>query len=57
MIKHQESSPFRTVRKSFEKNYILHGYYICVHHEGTVFKNLSLFFYLRKQHFYELIAC
>ena len=34
MIKQQESSPFTTVGKSFEKNYILHGYYICVHHEG-----------------------
>ena len=57
MIKQQESSPFTTVGKSFEKNYILHGYYICVHHEGTIFKNLSLFFYLTKQHFYELKVC
>ena len=53
----QESSPFRTVGKSFEKNYFLAGYYICVHHEGTICKNLSLFFYLTKQHFYELIVC
>ena len=32
VIKQQENSPFTTVGKSFEKNYILHGYYICVHH-------------------------
>ena len=57
MIKQQESSPFTTVGKSFEKNYILHVYYICVHHEGTIFKNLSLFFYLTKQLFYELKVC
>ena len=57
MIKKQESSPNRTVGKSFEKNYILHGYHICVHHEGTICKNLSLFFYLTKQYFYELIVC
>ena len=38
---------FTTAGKSFEKmNYILHGYYICVHHEGTICKNLSLFLYL-----------
>ena len=41
-----ESSPYTTVWKSFEKSYILHGYYICVHHEGTICKNLSLFIYL-----------
>ena len=46
MMKQQESSPFTTAGKSFEKNYILHGYYICVHHEGTFCKNLSLFLYL-----------
>ena len=39
MIKQQKSSPFTTVGKSFEKSYILHGYYICVHHEGTIYKN------------------
>ena len=38
MIKQQESSPFRTVGKSFEKNYILHGYYFCVHHEVAICK-------------------
>ena len=42
----KKSSPFTTAGKSFEKNYILHGYYICVHHEGTNCKNLSLFLYL-----------
>ena len=42
----EESSPFTTAGKSFEKNYILHGYYICVHHEGTISENLSLFLYL-----------
>ena len=46
MMKQQESSPFTPVGKSFEKNYILHGYYICVHHEGTICKSLSLFLYL-----------
>ena len=47
MMKQQESSPFTTVGKAFEKNYILHGYYVCVHHEGTsICKNLSLFLYL-----------
>ena len=46
MIKQQEISPFTAVGKSFEKNYILHGYYIRVHHEGTICKNLSLFLYL-----------
>ena len=45
-MKLQESSPFTTAGKSFEKNCILHGYYICVHHEGTICKNLSLFLYL-----------
>ena len=35
MIKQQKSSPFTTVGKSF----ILHGYYVCVHHEGTICKN------------------
>ena len=43
MMKQQESSPFTTAGKSFEKNYILHGYYIWVYHEGTICKNLSLF--------------
>ena len=48
MMKQQESSPFTTAGKSFEKNYILHGYYICVHHEGTsICKNLSLLLYLK----------
>ena len=56
MIKQQESSPFTTIGKSFEKNCILHGYYICVHHKDKICKNLSLVFYLTKQHFYELIA-
>ena len=46
MMKQQESSPFTTAGKSFEKNYILHGYYICVHHEGTICENLLLFLYL-----------
>ena len=46
MMKQQESSPFTTVGKSLEKNHILHGYYICVHHEGMICKNLSLFLYL-----------
>ena len=46
MLKRQESSPFTNAGKSFEKNYILHDYYICVHHEGTICKNLSLFLYL-----------
>ena len=45
-MKEQESSPFTTAGKSFEKNYILHGYYNCVDHEGTICKNLSLFLYL-----------
>ena len=31
VIKQQESSPFTSVGKSFEKNYILNGFYICVH--------------------------
>ena len=38
MIKQQKSSPFTTAGKSFEKSFILHGYYICVH-EGTICKN------------------
>ena len=42
MMKQQESSPFTTAEKSFEKNHILHGYYICVNHEGTIYKNLTL---------------
>ena len=46
MMKQQERSPFTTAGKSFEKNYILRGYYICVHHEGSICKNLSLFLYL-----------
>ena len=46
MMTQQESSPFTTVGKSFEKSYILHGYYVCVHHEGTICKNLSLFIYI-----------
>ena len=46
MMKQQESSPFTTAGKSFEKNYIFHGYYICVHQEGRICKNLSLFLYL-----------
>ena len=46
MMKQQESSPFTTAGKSFEKNYILYGFYICVHHEGTICKTLSLFLYL-----------
>ena len=46
MMKQQESSPFTTAGKSFKKNYILHGYYICVLHEGTICKNLSLLPYL-----------
>ena len=45
-MKQQESSPFTTAGKPLEKNYILHGYYICVYHEGTICKNLSLFPYL-----------
>ena len=44
-MKQQESSPFTTAEKSFEKNHILHGYYFCVHHEGTICKNLTLSFY------------
>ena len=46
MMKQQESTPLTTVGKSFEKNHILHGYYIRVHHEGVVCKNLSLFLYI-----------
>ena len=46
LIKQQEIIPFTTAGKSREKNYILHGYYIRVHHEGTICKNLSLFLYL-----------
>ena len=46
MMTQQESSAFTTTGKSFEKSYILHGYYICVHHEGMICKNLSLFIYL-----------
>ena len=46
MKKQQESSPFTAAGKSFEKNYILHGYYICVHYESTICKYLSLFPYL-----------
>ena len=45
-IKQQGNCPFTTAGKWFEKNYILHGYYIRVHHEGTICKNLSLFLYL-----------
>ena len=30
---------------------------LAVHHVGTICKNLSLFFYLTKQHFCELIVC
>ena len=45
-MKQQESNPFTTAGKSFEKNCILHGYYICVLHEGTIWKNPSLFLYL-----------
>ena len=46
MMKQQKNSPFTTAGKSFEKSYILHGYYICVHHEGTICKNLSISLYL-----------
>ena len=46
MMKQQESSHLTTAGKSFEKNYSLHGYYSCVHHEGTICKNLSLFLHL-----------
>ena len=42
----QISSPFTTAGKLFEKNHILRGYYIRVHHEGTICKNPSLFLYL-----------
>ena len=42
----EERSPFTTAAKTIEKNNILHGYYICVHHEGAISKNLSLFLYL-----------
>ena len=49
MMKQQESSPFITEGKSFEKNYILHGYYICVHHAGTICKNLFFFLSLYYQ--------
>ena len=45
-MKQQESSPFTTTGESFERNYIMHGYYILIHHEGTICKNLSLFLYL-----------
>jgi len=60
LTKQQESSPFTTVGKTFENTYILHGYYIiCIHHKGTIWKHLSLFLSLTKQHFYELriLAC
>ena len=46
MMIQQESSPFTTAGKSFEKNDILHGYYIRVHHERDDLKNLSIFLYL-----------
>ena len=46
MMKEQESSPFTTAGKSFEKNCILHGYYICVRHEGTICKNLFISLYI-----------
>ena len=46
MMKQQESSSFTTAGRSFEKNCILHDYYIRVHREGTICKNLSLFLYL-----------
>ena len=46
MMRQQESRPFTTAGKSFERNYILRGYYIRVHNEGTICKNLSRFLYL-----------
>ena len=46
MIRQQESNPFTTGGNLFEKNSILHGCYICVHHEGAISKNLSHFLYL-----------
>ena len=48
MMKQQESSPFTTAGKSFEKNYILRGYYICVQHACTICKNLWHFSYIYK---------
>ena len=49
----EERSPFTTAEKLFEKNYILNGYYICVHYEGTICENLSLFLYLYADFFIE----
>ena len=46
IMKQQENRPFTTVGKSFENNCISHGYYICVHHEGKICKNLLIFLYL-----------
>ena len=43
VIKQQESNLLTTVGKSFENNYILHGYYICVHHEGTICNEGTIF--------------
>ena len=51
MMKQQESSPFTTAGKSFEKNHIFDSYYICVHHEGAISKNLSLFLCLYRHCF------
>ena len=42
MMKQQESSPFTTAGKSFEKNYILHGFTICVYHEGMITKEYEI---------------
>ena len=41
-MKQQESSPFTTAGKSFDKNYILHGFTICVYHEGMITKEYEI---------------
>ena len=45
IIKQQESSLFRTTGKSFEKNYILHGYYINVFSMKARFVKIYHFYY------------
>ena len=46
IIKQQESSLFRTTGKSFEKNYILHGYYINVFSMKARFVKIYHFYYI-----------
>ena len=42
--------------KSFEKNCILRCYYICVHHEGTICKNLYISLYLYSDFVIEYVS-